>query len=263
MIQNRTLDFVETGYPIAVYQMGKVGSETILRSLEASNLNNKIYHIHVLSPNNLEAAIKYHESRNRPLTLQLQHSLVFREYLGNKDYLGLKVITGVREPIIQFISAFFQNVKVEHPEFLNQDGSWESEGIYNLLYQRIMENRLNCGWFDNEFKSALDIDVYQYDFNHDEGYSLIETEKVDVLILCLEKSDHWSEIISDFLSLESELKLVKTNCADTKDYKDIYQETIARLKLPVSHLRSIYSSKFCQHFYSADMIEKFISRWAA
>ncbi len=267
MIENQTLLKTKKKCPIAIYQMGKVGSETILYALKKLDLPNSIYHVHVLASQNLTASINHLNLNNRPLTLQLEHSLILRDYLSSEENIGLKVITGVREPIIQLISAFFQNVKHNFPHFLNSDGSWELDKIYDHLYKLIANYDIknlkkNCNWFEREFKPALGIDVYQYEFDRLKGYGRIKQGDIEVLILSLEGSQNWSSVITDFLSLEEEIKLIKTNSANNKDYKDTYQETVARLKFPTSHLEKIYSSQYCQHFYTPEMIDKFIAEWS-
>ena len=267
MIANQEILKNQKSFPIAIYQMGKVGSETILYALKKLNLPNSIYHVHVLAPQNLAASINHLNSQNRPLTLQLEHSLILQKYLSSEESTGLKVITGVREPIIQLISAFFQNIKHNFPHFLNSDDSWKSDEIYAHLYKVIANYDIhnlkkNCNWFDNEFKAALGIDVYQYNFDRLQGYEQIKQGNIEVLILRLEASENWKIAITDFLSLEDDIKLIKTNSANNKDYKDIYRETVAKLKFPTSHLEKIYSSKYCQHFYTPEMIDRFIAQWS-
>jgi hypothetical protein len=256
-----------TDYPIAIYQMGKVGSETILHALNRLNLANSIYHIHVLASHNLQASFNHLTSKNLPLTLQLEHSKQFIEYMANKDNINPTIITGVREPIAQHISAFFQNIKINFPHFINKDGSWKTEEIYRFLYQfffnyDINDRYQNCNWFDREFRAATDVDVYQFDFDRLQGYRIIRTKRLNILVLALEASDNWSKIITDFLDLEQPLNLIKANSASDKDYRGIYQRIVTDLKLPESIVERIYSSRYCQHFYSPAAIEGFINKWS-
>ena len=37
--------------PILIYQMGKVGSKTVISSLAKADINRRIYHVHFLDPN--------------------------------------------------------------------------------------------------------------------------------------------------------------------------------------------------------------------
>jgi hypothetical protein len=256
-----------TDCPIAIYQMGKVGSETILHALNKLNLANPIYHIHVLASHNLQASFAHLKSKNLPLTLQLEHSKQFLDYMANREDTASTIITGVREPIAQHISAFFQNIKLNFPHFLNADGSWQTVEIHQFLYQfflnyDINDRKQNCNWFDREFRTATGIDVYQYDFDRLHGYSIIEAQNLRILILSLETSQEWSKIITDFLHLELPLNLVKTNSASNKDYSEVYQRIINDLRFPSSVLERIYASRYCQHFYTQTALEGFINKWS-
>jgi len=70
--------------PIGVYQMGKVGSMTIIKSLEEFGMLNPLYHIHVLSLKRMDFLINQCNSKNLPLTLQLQQSKLLRSYLVHR-----------------------------------------------------------------------------------------------------------------------------------------------------------------------------------
>jgi hypothetical protein len=247
--------------------MGKVGSETILHALNKLNLANPIYHIHVLASHNLQASFNHLKSKNLPLTLQLEHSKQFLDYMASREEIAPTIITGVREPIAQHISAFFQNIKINFPHFINKDGSWKVIEIHQFLYQfffnyDINDRKQNCNWFDREFQAATGVDVYQFDFDRLQGYKIIKTKRLNILILALESSDNWSEIITDFLDLEKPLNLIKTNSADSKNYHEVYQRIVTDLKLPQSVVERIYSSRYCEHFYNPKAIEGFINKWS-
>lgn len=47
--------------PILVYQMGKVGSSTIVNTLKSSNINNPVYHIHFLSSEGIYSIENYYK----------------------------------------------------------------------------------------------------------------------------------------------------------------------------------------------------------
>ncbi|MEB3886920.1 putative capsular polysaccharide synthesis family protein [Lyngbya sp. CCY1209] len=253
-------------YPIAIYQMGKVGSATILHSLQELNLPNPVFHVHLLSAQNLEISTASFISRNLPLTLQLKHGKILRDYLDSRENASLKVITAVREPIGQLISSVFQNLKVDFTQFIDADENLKvkeiKDYIYNLICQYdVRDPGKNCNWFDREFKQALDIDVYQYQFDPKLAYTAFSKNNLDILVLRLESSQNWSEILTNFLNLEKPLKIIKTNTSDDKNYGDSYKDILSSLKFPVSVLDRIYSSKYCQHFYTKEEIEQFVNKW--
>lgn len=254
--------------PIVVYQMGKVGSETIENSVRALSLPNPVYHIHCLAPKNVAKKISYFSNKNMTFPLQLKNSLLLQNEINTRDNYCLKVITGVREPISQIISSLFQNITEHVPHFLDPDGRYKTSDIHNHLYNRIssydtQEAATNCNWFDSEFKPALGIDVYDYKFNLASGYSVINYKNIDILILRLESSENWHIFIADFLGLPDPVKISKKNTSNTKSYRYAYEQVLLQLKFSPSTLQKIYSSQYCQHFYSKKMIEGFIHRWSA
>ncbi len=253
-----------TNCPIAVYQMGKVGSETIIKSLkEFGYSNNSIYHVHVMSDKNLEKSLGHLKEKNLPLTLQLEQSKELKKYLNRSASPRLKVITPVREPIGQHFSAFFQNLDRFYPDFLNSDGSCQETRIKDHLTNTVMTGNLPAmQWLDDEFRCALDIDIYENDFNQSAGYEILKQNNIDVLLLRLETSEIWSQAIAELLQLPNELTIVKTNIGSNKKYGELYQKMTREIKFPKSHLQEIYSCRYCRHFYPPNMIDRFINKWA-
>jgi hypothetical protein len=253
--------------PIIVYQMGKVGSETILNSLEKiTDLSHPLYHIHVLASPNIKKSLEQIRSQGGLPTLQLQHSQIIRAYLDENTSPELKVITGVREPISQLISAFFQNIKQNHPSLIQTDGTFDREGIEKHL-MGVIENydpktAWNCNWFDNDFQSAININIYEKGFPHEKGYDIFSKNNISVLVLRLESSDIWEDAITEFLNLEEKFKIYRQNISDSKEYNTVYREVVSKLKFTTKTLNNIYSSKYCRHFYSQHMIQSFIEKWS-
>ena len=99
--------------PIVIYQMGKVGSQTIWKSLQTMNIPNSVYHIHVLNPENIKRAIKVLNSKGAPLSVQLQQAQDLITDLEQQASPRMKVITIVREPIIQLLSSLFHSPKTK------------------------------------------------------------------------------------------------------------------------------------------------------
>ena len=85
----------KVAYPIAVYQMGKVGSRSIVDSGNALDLPNPVYHIHILSEKSLSKAIDHRLSKGFPISLQQEDSKLLRAYLEEDQRKFAKVITAV------------------------------------------------------------------------------------------------------------------------------------------------------------------------
>ncbi len=261
MMQNTLSDI-----PITVYQMGKVGSETIINSLKQLNLGTPIYHVHILAHKNINVAFDNYQNKHQPLTLQLEHSKILRDYLDNNANPSLNVITSVREPISQFISAFFQNIESSNLDFIDNQGNLRQKYIHQYLTNRLsnynINNAWNCNWFDNDFNPALELDVYQHEFNIEMGYAEFSCQNFRILILQLENSKFWGNIITDFLGLSNPMQIIKTNMAKEKKYNQVYKYILDNIKIPTATLEKVYQCKYCQHFYSEEAIENFVNKWS-
>ncbi|MDY6937866.1 MAG: putative capsular polysaccharide synthesis family protein [Cyanobacteriota bacterium] len=248
--------------PIVIYQMGKVGSQTIWKSLQGMNLHNPIYHIHVLNSKNIDKSIEILKSKGSPITLQLQQAQELIAYLEKCEYPEMKIVTVVREPLAQLLSSLFQRMKVHTPQLTDSDGSWKVDEIAEHTYNLVRAKKINAfHWFKREFKEGLGIDVYEYPFDRLQGYSRISKNGLDILILRLESSENWEHYLTEFFNFPVPFKILNQNRSEEKTYKTAYHQVKSSLKFPHEILEEIYSSPYCQHFYTEEMNEGFIDRW--
>ncbi len=248
--------------PIVIYQMGKVGSQTIWKSLQKMNIPNPIYHIHVLNPENINKSIKVLNSKGAPLSVQLKQAQDLITYLEQHDSPEIKVITIVREPIVQLLSSTFQRMKLHSPQLISSDGSWKVEEIIEYIYNLVSQKKISAfRWFEKEFKQGLGLDIYDYPFDKLKGTGKITKDSLEVLILRLESSENWQPSITDFLDLSTPFKMLSKNQAEEKKYKEAYNHVKSQLRFPREVLEEIYSSKYCQHFYTRKMNQMFLNQW--
>lgn len=254
------------GVPVLIYQMGKVGSDSIFGSLQQTQLNGSIHHLHVLSPNLIKLSAERIASKNLRYPEQLGHSEAVRKFIDSRDHPEINVITSVREPLSHLISTMFQNLPHLHPHLIDDQGNWKTDKIKACLQQEIEEydesNQWNCNWFDRDFKPALAIDIYEHPFDQQTGSTTISVANIRVLVLRLENSDNWSEKVSGFLQLEPGFTINNRNSAADKQYYAVYQTVRQSLKFSNKTLDRIYGTKYCRHFYSPAMITTFKERWS-
>jgi hypothetical protein len=247
--------------PIIVYQMGKVGSSSVMKSLKKAIL--PLFHAHFLLKNADNRSF-YNPNVYEILELKLGREKQVRrgEFLYNKIIVPkkqVKIISLTREPIGRNVAAFFQNFERETGKKYEQS-NFTPQDIRDIFIN-FFPHSTPLDWFDNHFKPFLGIDVYEYPFPKEQGYLRINKDNVDLLILKLETSDSVKEkAIAEFLGLK-EFKLVRTNVGEDKNYRDMYKEFKQNLKLPLSYVEEMCSSKYFNHFYTEEEIRKVYSRW--
>ena len=254
------------GTPIVIYQMGRVGSQTIRESLRKLDLPNSIHHIHYLSATRLKKETRYLSRHGLPVCKQLEQGKLVRKYLDTAASPALKVITVVREPVSQLISSLFENLQIHCPEGIRDDDSLDVATIQSYMRDAIEHydtaTAENCNWFDKDFLPALNIDVYSHIFDQQRGNTQFKQGEIDLLILRLENSETWGTTISRFLQLYSPMQITTTNASRDKAYRHAFEYVSSNLRFSSESLKRVYSSRYCQHFYSPEMIQQFIGRWS-
>lgn len=250
--------------PILVYQMGKVGSQTVYHSLISARIPNPVMHLHFISED-LPDHVDMHEKAGVPVPYHLFLGEAVRNILLKKPLSACKIISLVRDPIAFTVSDLFQN-----PYFASGDVRLENGNIDPEKARIYLEGELKKPetfeyvdeWFDREIKRVFDIDVFAGSFPLEHGYAVYKRKNVEVLILRLEDlSDKGPYVISKFLGLNHPLRLMNANVRNRTGGANIYQRVLQDVRFDPSLCREIYTRRFVKHFYSKSMIERFISRW--
>lgn len=248
--------------PIIVYQMGKVGSTAVHNSLRLQGF--KSYQTHILGK---RSGKKQQSIGQMPLSQQLKHrfdrqrrrwvSAGLLNQVINK-HSSIKVITLVREPISRNISGFFENPW----RFIgNEDIQHLSQKTLTDIFLEKFYHQRPLVWFDSQFKSVLDIDIYQHRFPFEQGYLTVKQGKFEFLILKLELADTLKEqAIANFLNVPS-FTLYKANEGTHKPYGNVYQSFKKNLELPNSYIDAMCNAKYTRHFYSPTEIAQMRATW--
>ncbi|BAG03115.1 putative capsular polysaccharide synthesis family protein [Microcystis aeruginosa] len=205
--------------PIIIYQMGKVGSSSVMKSLKKKAIL-PLFHVHFLLKNADNRSF-YNPNVYEILSVKLEREMLLRQgkFLYNKIIAPkkqVKIISLTREPIGRNVAAFFQNFERETGKKYEQSNFTPQE--LRDIFINFFPHSTPLDWFDNYFKPFLGIDVYEYPFPKEQGYLRINKDNVDLLILKLETSDSVKEkAIAEFLGLK-EFKLVRTNVGEDKNY---------------------------------------------
>lgn len=263
---------------IFIYQMGKVGSSTVVRSLKAINL--QAFNVHTFDPFFLNQGHKlfrkeFYTTGTIPQTLWDQQFL--KKYFVDKpSKKPIRIVTLVRDPVARNISLFFQwpNMIMEkkgdgyHIRSLsfNYDRLFQKEGIEKELEKLfISQFKLHdrpLAWFDKELYRYFDIDVYHFDFPKEKGYFIYRNGNVEVILIKLEKlADVAHDAFNEFLGIES-FELIEANIGEKKNTSELYSGFLSSTKLSMDYLDRMYNSRFARHFYTKEELDRFRSRWS-
>jgi len=175
----------------------------------------------------------------------------------------VKIITLVRDPIAKTVSQLFQtpeSFKLDEATLLEMDAN----DICELLIGRYQDRfREPLKWFDEEFKRFTGIDVYSVPFDHLSRCEKLKSDCFDILVLRMEDLfceklivNHLSELTNRSIT-----KLISANQTMNKQSASQYMKVKRSIKLSESFLNEIYSSQYCQHFYTEIEIKTFKEYW--
>lgn len=248
---------------VIVYQMGKVGSQTVTETLRASAPHLRVFHVHSLTKEGLaDAERRYRRSfpRDRRVAQHFIEGRYLRRRLGDPSNWPWKVITLSRDPVAHNISGFFQTLRY-HPDLSVREWSPEYQQALTERFLSAYPHRRPLDWFDVELRRTLGVDVYSRPFPREQGHAAFSSDRADVLVIRLEDLSRCArDSLSSFLGIR-DLELISTNVAAEKAYADLYSRFTKELVLPEEYVESMYVSKYARHFYSDDEIAGFRQTW--
>lgn len=217
---------------ILIYQPGKVGSRSLYWSLK--DYGKYVLHSHVLSGTEQEGD-----------TLQ--------KLLEQKS---AKVISLVREPLARRISEMWQNI----PSVNRYSAEVDFEEIEQFYFQEGFEYR-EFKWFHRELESVLGINVYDYPFDKEKGYTIIQKNNIELLMMQVEQLNFLEAVIGSFIGIP-DFRLQNKNISREKRYRFAYQAYINEFKMPQERLRQIYyENPYMNFFYTEEEINGFYKKW--
>ncbi|MFC0271936.1 putative capsular polysaccharide synthesis family protein [Metabacillus herbersteinensis] len=248
---------------ILVYTAGKVGSKTIVHSLNNS-IKNKIYDVHHLTQKRINLEIEFCRRFSIPLYPGIKDAQYLTKLLSDTDKVEWKVITLVRDPLSQSVAGFFQNIHYHFDDFVKRyNARLINDKTINHYLQIYGHPPLEhiASWLDTEIKTVFCIDVFHDDFCKEKGYKIYKNNNVELLLIRLEDLNKCAEdAFYDFLGIEN-FKLQNENMASQKDYYDAYVKFKTHNIFKKDDLDKIYNSRYIKHFYSEEEIKQFRKRW--
>ena len=248
---------VEQRNPILVYQMGKVGSSTIIETLKQLDLNVPILHLHTLDPNELKRAIrKQRQSSSHFLPSHLLTSKILISKM-QRDIFPCRVITLTREPIARAISFVFEDWHKKISDALTSDGTFENEQVVSAITRILSEKNGHSDpgiWFHNELNENLNVDVFSVPYDLEKGFRIISRDSVSVLIIRVEDLNRsLVSALIEYLELENEdFQIRQKNIGKKKWYANSLSNLKTSFTISVSTANRILSSEYVEHFYARE-----------
>ena len=244
--------------PIVVFSMGKTGSTAIARAIHDAT-GDPVFQVFRLQPRRLaEAEGRYRATRPRAPYPGARH-LWESEYLLRQPAspsAPWTVVTTVREPVAQAVSAFFH----ASGRRAHLDGKPTVAQLVDAFVAGEW-TRPPVRWFDREFEPAFGIDVYERPFDPAVGYAVIETPAVRALLLRQEDFAVAPAALGRFLGGRTPVPVAPRNEASTKGYGGQYADFVASACLPAELLDAAYGSRYAHHFYADSEREHFRRQW--
>ncbi len=252
---------------VLVYQMAKVGSSTVVRSVRASRPRRWVFHVHTLTPSGIAAMEQFYRHAGVPSLPAAGHLLVSR-YLRDQLVRGLapgrwKVVTLVRDPIARNLSLIFQLGRRLVPDFEARCDTGRLDPIEILeRFEHCYPAQVDCmRWFRDELDAVFGVNPFAQSFHRAAGFQVYRGPSVDVLLMRTEDLDRSAEgALRGFLGL-GEFRWHRANVGVRKTNGRRYTGVLAGLRLPVEFVDRVYGNPLVQHFYSADELDRFRTRW--
>ena len=255
--------------PIVVFSMGKTGSTAVARAVQDAT-ERHVFQVFRLDAERLREAEHRYRRRHRVarphggdtprVAFPGAHHLWESEHLVRHPPTPAApwtVITTVREPVAQAISAFFHAAR--HSDALAPDSTVQS------LTERFSEQdwlRQPLRWFERELTKALGIDVMANPFDTKAGYGVVETPALRLLLLRQENLEDAATVLASFLGLKSPVAIPRRNEGTTHQYARMYGEFLDGVRLGDDLLDEAYGSDYAQHFYGIEEIAQFRRVWS-
>ncbi len=251
---------------VLVYQMAKVGSQSVVRSLRASRPGRPVFHVHTLTNQGMAAMEAFYRWSRVPSLPGAGHLLVSR-YLQQQLRRGVtpgrwKIITMVRDPVARNISLLFQLGRRLLPDFEERcdEGRLDPIAVFDR-FEAAFPAQVDCmRWFRDELQSVFGIDPFSTPFDREAGYQVYHGSFADVLLIKTECLDRSGEALRSFLGLE-QFCWKRVNIGARKALGARYTSLLDKLVLPTAFVDRFYDTPEVRHFYSPDELGRARSRW--
>lgn len=240
---------------IIVYQMGKVGSSSIYKSLKNNGLN--VIHAHHFGDHDV---FNFYKNTDDffcfyPIGKRIRHfiSSKVKLYLLKKNK-KVKIITCVRDLEKVLISRYMQDLHLRLVSYHKKQVVYKDlkiltdEVINNIEIDIDLDYFLN--WFDVELKNNFGVDVYDVEYDTNAGVGVTFKTEKPLLVLNMSKVDEdvLSSSLSDFIDSSCKIKITNSNVSSNKWYSEIQRIIRNDYRMSKSYKKRIEESRLYNFF---------------
>jgi hypothetical protein len=258
-----------SGQVVLIYQMPKIGSQTIEATLRQCAVPWPILRFHYLSSTfattlrhgltspqadtawKQNAQLQLNSLREKARTMRWRRVLCYCGFRFPKLY----VITGVRELIGLVLASIFENYAYFAPKIEEMTVEKCRDALMHPKTFKTLRD-----WFDLELKPFTGVNVFGSPFPYEHGYAIYENRFARVLVYRFESMNQLPALLSQFLHLEIPA-LVNSNLGGSKQYADQYRSVRDQLTLPSEFVSELYDTRMMRHFYSDAERRQFLAKW--
>ncbi|MGB2963313.1 MAG: putative capsular polysaccharide synthesis family protein [Anaerolineales bacterium] len=259
------------GKPILVYQMGKVGSQTVVETINRLQLNRPVFHFHWMNSDSLAFTRQKAEDSGRayPGKDYWESMYVRNRLLLNQNKAAHDIITLTRDPVARNLSAFFHSITYWYPGYYHQldDPGFNQETLFEGIKRKFIDTYIHqktLDWFDKELRLFFGFDIYRERFIPQQGFRVYQGENLNLLVLRMEDLDEClNAALEEFFNTPLvDFKIENKNRSAQKEYHQLYDQFRSWLILPGEFLDEMYGSDFARFFYTQEEINRFRKRWS-
>lgn len=123
--------------PVLVYQMGKVGSKTIEKSIKENyaiaGIEVPVFHVHFLNDFEMWRQKALQERVDpTPTLLAMEHGEMLRHQIDSRPLQNWNIVTLIRDPVARNVATLFQNLADFIPDW-REYGSYDTKILDKLL----------------------------------------------------------------------------------------------------------------------------------
>jgi hypothetical protein len=240
------------GAPVVVFSQAKTGSSAVAAGLRAATTG-PVHHVHDLDREHLAREEIEYRWGGRPWRIWDAQQALRRPPTEDAPW---RVVSLVRDPIAQSVSAFFQPAV--------RRGYVHGGATIDSLRERFGDrlDHVSLRWFPTHVEPAFGIDVFATAFDHQQRYQILSTPTVRLLLLRCEDLAVAPAALAELLGVAGPIDVPRSNVGAEKDYAALYESFLATVRPSQAQLDRAYGSRVVRHFYTEAEIDGLRGRWS-